>query len=135
MVEPGHGKQGTEAQQLMFEVLQNLGSVAQQHEEVAPPPGGREGQRQRLAWEAAQRQDAHRQAALKQARSRVQACSPERPALSCKVPAGSGGAAPDADSSGRALERLREAAWRAAEDPQTAADAMMAAWVSLVLGP
>ncbi|KAL4440390.1 hypothetical protein ABPG75_003391 [Micractinium tetrahymenae] len=140
LVEHGQSKQDPEAQQLLFEVLQNLGDAAQHREEVPEPVGQSCGHARRLAWEAAQRQDAQRQAALELARHRARACSQqeqpeqqarglEQPCLSCKVPsAAAAAAAPAADRGSPSLERLREAAWRAAEDPKTAADAMMAAW-------
>ncbi len=141
VVEHNHSKQGPEAQQLMFEVLQNLGSVAPQRDHDVTEPAGQDGHRRRLAWEAAQRQQAHRQATLKQARRgapsgsqqvhpKQQAGKPEQTGLLCRVPSGGAAAAPAAGRGSPGLEGLREAAWRAAEDPKLAADAMMTAWVS-----
>ncbi|KAL4431724.1 hypothetical protein ABPG77_002940 [Micractinium sp. CCAP 211/92] len=139
VVEHNHSKQGPEAQQLMFEVLQNLGSVAPQRDHDVTEPAGQDGHRRRLAWEAAQRQQAHRQATLKQARRgapsgsqqvqpKQQAGKPEQTGLLCRVPSGGAAAAPAAGRGSPGLEGLREAAWRAAEDPKLAADAMMTAW-------
>lgn len=128
VAEPALRKQGPEAQQLMREMLQDLGQAAAQRERAdlregaeaaCSPPVQERGAQQQARVRKPHPGPAPDWAPASVFKGQAHRCGPADP---CS--AGAGGA------SSPVLESLREAAWQAAADQKAAAGALMAAWVS-----
>lgn len=129
---------GPQAQQLFDELLQQLGQAAGQREEAdreEEEVAQRCQQACEQAWQREQRlRDAQRRAHREERAQRQQerACTPCQAAPQAKAAqhgCRARASGPDPHASGTGLDRLREAAWQAAHDPEGATQALLTAWV------